>query len=90
MRVIKILENIFSLPGFPWGADIFFGRNLWNNAQETNAEFIDVTHSFDPTKKYFVVWDRFAFREFIDKMPPHDLLVINGDCKKFAWEIKNE
>lgn len=90
MKSIEILENVFLLPGFPWGVDIFFGRLLWETAQETNAEFIDVTHHFDPCKKYFVVWDRLEFLKFREEMPPHDLIIIKGNCKKFAWEIKND
>lgn len=90
MKAIEILENVCFLPGFPWGADMFFGRNLWDHAQETKAEFIDVTNHFDPCKRYFVVWDRVCFYEFREQMPPHDLMIIKGDCKKFAWEIKND
>lgn len=87
MNAKEILKKVPMLPGFPWGADVFFGRSLYEYADEQHAEFFDVTHHFDPLKEYFVIWDRFAFREFIDIMGPHDLLIVNGNCKKYAWEI---
>lgn len=89
MKAEKILSNMFVLPGMPWGVDTFFGRVLWNLAEERNEEFIDVTHHFDPCKKYFVAWARQNFATFIDMMGPHDLLIINGPSKKYCWEIED-
>lgn len=87
MNAKEILKKIQMLPGFPWGADVFLGRYLVEVADEQQSKFIDVTQGFDPSKEYFVIWDRIAFHEFIDIMGQHDLLIVNGICKKYAWEI---
>lgn len=87
MKTTEILKLVFLLPGMPWGVDVFYGRVLYELAQERNEEFIDVTHRFDPCKQYFVIWDRFDFRDFIGSMPCHDLLITKGDLKKYCWEL---
>ena len=87
MKAIEILKFVGLLPGMPWGADVFFGRNLLNVAEEKKQNFVDVTHRFDPCKQYYVIWDRFEFRHFFEQMPQYDLLISKGDCKKYCWEI---
>ena len=89
MKTIEILKSVFLLPGMPWGVDVFFGRNLVAVAQKSNDDFVDVTHHFDPDKQYFVVWDRFDFRDFLGRMPQYDLLISKGECKQYCWEIQN-
>lgn len=89
MKTTEVLKSVFLLPGMPWGVDVFFGRSLYEQAQETNKEFIDVTHRFDPCKQYLVVWDRFDFRIFLGSMPQHDLLISKGECKQYCWELEN-
>lgn len=88
MKTIEILKSLFLLPDMPWGVDVFYGRHIYEYAQETNNEFMDVTHRFDPCKQYLVVWDRIDFRDFIGQMPCHDLLIIKGDMKKYCWELQ--
>ena len=88
MKTTEILKSMFLLPGMPWGVDVFYGRTLYELAQERNEEFNDVTHRFDPCKQYFVIWDRFDFRDFIGNMPCHDLLFVKGEMKKYCWELQ--
>lgn len=88
MKTTEVLKSVFLLPGMPWGVDVFYGRILYELAQETNKEFIDVTHRFDHCKQYFVIWDRSDLRDFIGKMPCHDLLLIKGDLKQYCWELE--
>lgn len=88
MKALEILRMVGLLPGMPWGADVFFGRSIWETTEERNENFVDVTHRFDPCKQYYVVWDRFDFRPFLDQMPQYDLLISKGDCKMYCWEIQ--
>lgn len=89
MNTKQVLKSVLNLPGMPWGADVFFGRILWEMAEETKKEFVDVTHRFDPCKEYFVVWNRNDFSDFLASMPHYDLLITKGDNKQYAWEIIN-
>lgn len=89
MKTTEALKSVFLLPGMPWGVDVFFGHNLYEVAQESNKDFVDVTHRFDPCKQYLVVWDRFDFRQFLGSMPQYDLLISNGDCNQYCWELKD-
>lgn len=89
MKAIEALSKMFLLPGMPWGVDVFFGRTLFELAQERNHDFEDVTHRFDPCKQYLVIWDRFDFRDFLGSMPHYDLLISNKDVKQYCWELKN-
>lgn len=88
MKAIEIIKMINLIPEMPWGVDVFFGRHLYELAEEKNEDFCDVTHRFDPCKQYFVVWDRLCFRPFLEQMPQYDLLISKGDCKKYCWEIQ--
>lgn len=89
MKTIEALKSVFLLPGMPCGADVFFGHKLFEVAQASNKDFVDVTHHFDPCKQYLVVWDRFDFRDFLDSMPQYDLLISYKGIKKYCWELKD-
>lgn len=89
MKAIEILRNCFLLPNFPWGVDVFKGLTLKETSNVKESEFFDVTHHFDNDKTYFVVWNRILLCDFIEKMPPHDLLIKNGLSKIYCWEIEN-
>ena len=89
MKTSHALKSVFLLPGIPWGVDVFFGHNLYEVAQQSNKVFEDLTHRFDPCKEYFVVWNRFDFRDFLGSMPQPDLLISRGDCKQYCWELKD-
>lgn len=88
MKAIEIIKMYSLVPGMPWGVDVFFGRNLYKVAQESNKEFVDITHRFDPCKEYFVVWNRSDFRDFLGSLPQPDLLISRKECKQYCWEIQ--
>lgn len=89
MKTIEALKTIFLLPGMPWGVDVFFGYNLYENAMVSKKEFVDVTHRFERNKQYLVVWNKIDFQAFLGSMGQYDLLISHGDCKQYCWELKD-
>ena len=87
MKATEILSKLYSFPGMPWGADVYFGRPIFEVAQKNKWVFEDVTHHFDPCKQYFVVWGRVEFVDFIESLGQYDLFIYKDDLKKYCWEI---
>lgn len=87
MKTTEALRFVFLLPGMPWGVGVFFGRSLIKVAQESNKDFVDVTHHFDPCKQYLVIWNKVDFRNLLGAMPQYDLLISYKDNKQYCWEL---
>lgn len=88
MKTIDLLKRFKALDWMPSGTGVFTGITIAQIAKDDHSDIISFNSAFRLDKSYYVVWDSSSVKDLVACLPNYDVLIIDGDSRKFLWELE--